>query len=245
MPLQFILGPPGSGKTFLCLNEIEAALEEDRPHSVSPLKPASSVAEIALERSRFQLGQDRLSGGSLYYLVPEQFSLQSEKLLLKNRAATTRVQVLSFNRLAYRLFAILGGPPGQNLDDLGKHMLLRKVLLESADELVFYKRTADKHGFISSLASTITELNHYCISSEDLRLRAEQTGPTLGAKLQDLALIVGKYRKAVNGKYLLADDMLDLLVQKLDEQDGGIEAHGVKIWVDSFSDCKENCSGTR
>ena len=211
MPLQFILGPPGSGKTALCLREIEAALSEDRP---------------------------------LYYLVPEQFSLQSEKLLLKNRAATTRVQVLSFNRLAYRLFAVLGGPPGQALDDLGKHMVLRKVLLEVADELVFYKRAADKHGFVNSLASTITELNHYCISSEDLRLRSEQMGPTLAAKLQDLALIVGRYRAAVNGKYLLADDMLDLLVQKLAGLDDGADASGegsrcclagARIWVDGFS----------
>ncbi|MCL2405784.1 MAG: PD-(D/E)XK nuclease family protein [Defluviitaleaceae bacterium] len=203
MSLQFILGPPGTGKTFFCLNEIEAALSGDRP---------------------------------LYYLVPEQFSLQSEKLLLQNRTATTRVQVLSFNRLAYRLFAALGGPPGQTLDDLGKHMLLRKVLLELADELVFYKRSVDKHGFVHSLAATITELNHYCISSEDLRLRSEQMGPTLGAKLQDLALIVARYRAAISGKYLPADDMLDLLVQQLAGIDGDIRPlAGAMIWADGFS----------
>jgi len=203
MSLQFILGPPGSGKTSYCLSEIEAALTGDKP---------------------------------LYYLVPEQFSLQSEKLLLKNRTATTRVQVLSFNRLAYRLFAVLGGPPGQALDDLGKHMLLRKVLLELADELVFYKRAADKHGFVHSLAATITELNHYCISSEDLRLRSEQMGPTLGAKLQDLALIVSRYRSAVSGRYLPIDDMLDLLVQKLTDAKGDLKLlNGAMIWADGFS----------
>jgi len=203
MPLQFILGPPGSGKTTHCLQEIEAALPGKEP---------------------------------LYYLVPEQFSLQSEKLLLASRAAITRVQVLSFNRLAYRLFAILGGPTGQTLDDLGKHMLLRKVLLEITDELVFYKRSADKHGFVNALASTITELNHYCISSEDLRLRSSEMGPVLGAKLQDLALIVSKYRDAVSGQYLLVDDMLDLLVHKLASVDGGFNPlAGAKIWADGFS----------
>jgi len=203
MSLQFILGPPGAGKTFFCLSQIEAALPGDRP---------------------------------LYYLVPEQFSLQSEKLLLQNRTATTRVQVLSFNRLAYRLFAILGSPPGQALDDLGKHMLLRKVLLDLTDELVFYKRAADKHGFVHSLAATITELNHYCISSEDLRLRSEQMGPSFGAKLQDLALIVGRYRAGVSGRYLPADDMLELLVQKLAEVKGDFKplAKAV-IWADGFS----------
>ena len=69
----------------------------------------------------------------LYYLVPEQFSLQSERLLLAERTAAVRVQVLSFNRLAHRLFTMMGGPPGKLADDLGKQMLLRKVIFEAAD----------------------------------------------------------------------------------------------------------------
>jgi len=203
MSLQFILGPPGSGKTWHCLSEIEAALTGPAP---------------------------------LFYLVPEQFSLQSEKLLLANRAATTRVQVLSFNRLAYRVFALLGGPPGQVADDLGKTMLLRKVLLEIGDDLVFYRRGADKHGFVDALASTITELNHYCISADDLLLRSGQMGPAFGAKLQDLALIISRYRDLVRGRYLLADDMLDLLVQKLAAGDLDIPAiKGAQVWVDGFT----------
>jgi len=205
MSLQFILGPPGSGKTYFCLQEIEAAIREENP---TPL----------------------------YYLVPEQFSLQSEKLLLANRAATTRVQVLSFNRLAYRLFALLGGPPGQVADDLGKTMVLRKVLLEISEDLVYYARSSDKQGFVDSLATTITELNHYCVSTEDLLLRCEQLGPALGAKLQDLALITARYRAAVKGRYILADDMLDLLMQKLAQENEDIPLlKGARIWADGFT----------
>ncbi|MCL2360227.1 MAG: PD-(D/E)XK nuclease family protein [Defluviitaleaceae bacterium] len=205
MSLQFIFGPPGSGKTSLCLSQIDAAIQQEHPIP-------------------------------LYYLVPEQFSLQSEKLLLVNRAATTRVQVLSFNRLAYRLFALLGGPTGQVADDLGKTMVLRKVLLEIADDMIFYRRGADKQGFVESLATTITELNHYCIGSEDLRLRSKNLGPVLGAKLQDLSLITARYRNAVKGRYILADDMLDLLVQKLAEENEDIPLlKGAQIWADGFT----------
>jgi len=203
MSLQFILGPPGSGKTTFCLNEIEAQLSQERP---------------------------------LYYLVPEQFSLQSERLILTGRAAVTQVQVLSFNRLAYRLFSLLGGPTGQVMDELGKTMLLRKVLLEVAGDLKYYRRTVDKHGFVDSLASTITELNHYRISSDDLRLRSENMGVALGAKLQDLALITARYRAAVKDNYLLADDMLDLLVQRLACANQQIPAlWRAYIWADGFS----------
>jgi len=203
--LQFILGPPGSGKTTFCLKEIETGIQCETQNP-------------------------------LYYLVPEQFSLQSEKLLLANHVAIIHVQVLSFNRLAYRLFALLGGPPGQVADELGKSMVLRKVLLEIADDLVFYRRGVDKQGFVESLAATITELNHYCISSEDLKLRCEQLGPSLGLKLQDLSLITARYRAAIRGRYVLADDMLDLLVQKLAQETSDIPLlKGAKIWADGFN----------
>lgn len=172
----------------------------------------------------------------LYYLVPEQFSMQSEKLLLTNRSAATKVQVLSFNRMAYRLFAVLGKPPGKLADDLGKQMLLRKVLLETTDDLTYYKSAADKHGFVETLAHTITELNQYRISTGDLRLFAENAPPILKAKLTDTALLLEKYRETVTDRYLLTDDMLEILCKKLEENtEPNPLLDGSYFWVDGFS----------
>jgi len=207
MGMRFILGKPGTGKTSLCLHEIEKRLDGNAP---------------------------------LYYLVPEQFSLQSEKLLLSRRAAATRVQVLSFNRLAYRLFATFGGAPGKIADDLGKQMLLRKVLFEVGENLTYYKSAADKHGFVDALADTITEMNQYCVTANDLQLRAEHdkaSAPAMAAKLTDIALISGAYRKLVTGRYLLTDDMPEILCQKLDalQNDPLALLDGAYFWVDGFS----------
>ena len=182
----------------------------------------------------------RLDGNApLYYLVPEQFSLQSEKLLLTGRNAATQVQVLSFNRLAYRLFATFGGAPGKLADDLGKQMLLRKVLFEVAENLTYYKNAAGKHGFVDSLAHTITEMNQYCVTASDLQLRAENSPPALAAKLTDIAEISRAYRRLVTGRYLLTDDMLDILCLKLDvlQQENAVLPllDGAYFWVDGFS----------
>ncbi|MCL2199601.1 MAG: PD-(D/E)XK nuclease family protein [Defluviitaleaceae bacterium] len=207
--MRFILGNPGTGKTTLCLQEI---------------------------REKISTGES----APLYYLVPEQFSLQSERLLLSgadSREATTQVQVLSFNRLAFRLFSVLGGPPGKHADDLGKQMLLRKVLFEVGDELEFFKSAVDKHGFVSELTSTITEMNHYRVSVTDLTDRANDAPPALAAKLRDTALILKKYREAVTGRYLLTDEMPELLCQKL-EAAADKPLHlldGAYFWVDGFS----------
>jgi len=209
MHLKYIFGRPGSGKTTKCLQEIAAAQEQNQSHS-------------------------------LIYLVPEQFSLQSEKLLLETGAqACTQVQVLSFGRLAYRIFSAFGMPAGKIADDLGKQMLLRKVLFEVAGELNYYKNALDKHGFVDSLATTITEFNQYRVTSEDLLVRAEGSGKSLKAKLTDLSVILRKYRETVDGKYLLADDMLELLCRRLDSDEGFGEhvplLDGAIFWVDGFS----------
>jgi len=171
----------------------------------------------------------------LYYLVPEQFSLQSEKLLLTDRAAATKVQVLSFNRLAYRLFATFGGPPGKLADDLGKQMLLRKVLFEARDKLTYYKSAVDKHGFVESLAHTITEMNQYRITADDLALRAQESPPVLAAKLLDIHVIAGAYRELVTGRYLLTDDMLEMLCERLEGASDVPLLDGALFWVDGFS----------
>lgn len=168
----------------------------------------------------------------LYYLVPEQFSLQSEKLLTHDVPAFLRAQALSFNRLAYQLFARLGGLSGKTVDEPGRSMLLRKVMYECADALRFYGRSADKQGFIDSLSRTLTELNQYNVSPEDLRLRAVGSDENLAAKLTDLALILEKYRAAVSGRYLVADETLTLLSRRLETAE---PLRGSLFWVDGFT----------
>ena len=203
MPLQFILGKPGTGKTTYCLQEIYKRIDGDAP---------------------------------LYYLVPEQFSLQSEKLILTNRAAATKVQVLSFNRLAHRLFSYLGGPPGKMVDDLGKQMLLRKVLFEVSDRLTYYKSAIEKHGFVDTLLQTMTEMNQYRIAAEDLTVRAVNSSAVFAAKLTDISVISRAYRGLVTDRYLQTDDMLEILCKKIEETDDPLPLlDGAYFWVDGFS----------
>ena len=202
MSLGFILGLPGSGKTYKLLEEINESLNDNRP---------------------------------LYYLVPEQFSLQAERLILEKKEAVSQLQVLSFNRLCFRLFASLGGPVGKIANDLAKNFIIRKTLIEIEPELSFYKSSFDKTGFIENLASAITEFSHYNITPQDLIISSDKQ--LLDIKLKDISIIYDQYQRHIKNNYLIPDNMLSLLCKKLDSlNDKPIELLDNAIfWIDGFS----------
>ena len=82
MQIQFVLGPAGSGKTYRCLAEIADALRVDP------------------------------EGAPLVLLAPKQATFQLERQLLANPdlPGFTRLQIVSFERLAYFIFKQAGQP---------------------------------------------------------------------------------------------------------------------------------------
>lgn len=71
----------------------------------------------------------RTSGHTVSFIVPEQYTMQTQKELVRlhPRHGLLNIDVLSFKRLAYRVFEDLGVQLPQVLDDMGKSMVIRKV----------------------------------------------------------------------------------------------------------------------
>ena len=187
MTFNVIYGRSGVGKTRLILEKAAAAQEQ---------------------------------GKKVIYLVPEQFSLQSEKALLAatNGRGLFNAQVLSFRRMAYLVFAEMGLAGlynKKNLDDASKNMLLRKILSELKDNLLFFKGSVDKAGFIDSLAQLVSECYHYAVKAEDLKNAAEADNGRLRMKLLDLCLVIQYYKQYLEENYISTDEVLDLMAEKI------------------------------
>ena len=103
-------------------------------------------------------------------IVPEQATLQAEQRLLALHPGHVlfNIDVLSFNRLAYRVFEELGIADPDILSEVGKSMMLRRAAAKHADELTIFRNNLKKQGFIHHLKSLLTELVSYNISLEDL-----------------------------------------------------------------------------
>ena len=203
MSLTFVLGLSGSGKTTHCLDTITNHLSQPDP-------PA------------------------LYYIVPEQFSLQAERMLVSRSPAKAvmRAQALSFGRLAYHVFSRTGGAPVKQLNEVGKHMMLRKILKEC--ELSFYTCAIQQPGFIENLSQTVTEFSQYNLTPQDLELRAMRLEESdISAKLTDLSEIFRRYREHITGRFLVTGETLDILADALADSD---YLQDGLFWIDGFKD---------
>jgi ATP-dependent helicase/nuclease subunit B len=206
MSLRIIYGRAGSGKSSFCLEDIKQKLA---------------------------------AGGTGPYIiiVPEQFSLQAEQRLVRKLGASgiNGVEVLSFRRLAYRVFSSTGGVVHSHINSAGKSMLLYRAIDKHRDKLKVYARTAERKGFINTLNRMISELKRYMLTAEMLYQAAEkhkEANPMLSDKLQDIALIYEEFEGLLHSGYIDTDDDLTMLCNKLDDSSLFDRA---EFYIDEFS----------
>lgn len=205
MGIRIVFGRAGSGKTSFCLEEMKSTLKNEGKYP-------------------------------LVLIVPEQFSLQAEKNLARaaGSAGIFRAEVLSFRRLAFRVFSEVGGISRRHLNAAGKSMLLFKIMGSLGSELKVFSRAALRKGFTETLSDAITEFKRYDITPEKLAgaIAMMEEGLSLKDKLCDLALVYAEFEKILHQNYMDADDDLVELYKKLDYS---TQFDGAEIWIDEFS----------
>ena len=150
-------------------------------------------------------------------IVPEQHSHDMERQLcaVGGNAISLHAEVLSFTRLANRVFSAHGGLAAPTLDQGGRLLLLCTALKSVADQLKVYQRPSRKPAFLSSLLATVDELKSCCITPEQLWEAGSDTGGGEGDKLTDLSLIFGAYEAMTAQRWADPRDKLTRLAQTL------------------------------
>lgn len=187
MSLQLILGGSGAGKTtFLYDKIIKASLQHP----------------------------DR----QYLILVPEQFTMQAQKDVVTRHPdhGTMNIDIVSFQRLAYRIFEELAVEQQPVLDDMGKSMVLRKVTAACRRQLGLYAGHLNKNGFISQLKSMLSEFYQYGITPPVLQTMAGQAKtPVLQQKLADFSVIFQRFQDYIKGQSITTEEVLDVLCKVL------------------------------
>ena len=190
MSLQFIFGNSGSGKSHYLYQQI---VEESIRH---PEK-------------------------NYLVLVPEQFTMQTQKdlCMAHPRGGIMNIDVLSFGRLAHRVFEETGKERQPILDDEGKNLVLRKIAGNYEDELTVLKGNLKKQGYISEVKSVISEFTQYGIDFEQLDSFMEGLNPEsyLYYKLKDIRKVYEGFEDYLRDKYITKEELLDVLSQTVPE----------------------------
>ena len=129
MSLRIIYGKSGTGKSTYICNEIAEKIKN--------------------------------GNRKIYIITPEQFSFTAEKKLLDalDTSAVIQADVLTFNRMAYRVIKETGSKNLENLSVTGKSMLVYNILSKEKNKLKFIGKSPCDSTTLDVNASDITRSN--------------------------------------------------------------------------------------
>lgn len=167
----------------------------------------------------------------IYVITPEQFSFTSEQKLLDSleKQAVINAEVITFNRMAYRVAGEIGGLTKTSLSKSGKAMLIYRILSVKKNELKFLSKSDEN---IDIISTQIKEFKKHNISKEQLKEVIDNTkNQYLKLKLTDLYVLYDEYEEEISNKYIDEEDILTLLSQNLDKS---LMFKNSVIYIDEF-----------
>lgn len=149
----------------------------------------------------------------IYIITPEQFSFTAEKKLLEvlGREAVVNAEVISFNRIATRVFTEVGGLTKTHLSKCGRVMLIYDILNRNKKNLKFLSG-GEKN--IAVVLNAITEFKKHNVNNLDEVINNTED-EYLKIKLTDLNLLYKAFEESIKNKYIDETDVLSLLAQEL------------------------------
>ena len=190
MPYHFLFGASGAGKSCRLQHQF---LEEAQ----QSLASFSSVQYL--------------------FIVPEQYTMQTQKdlVIASPTGGILNVDVLSFGRLAHRIFEEIGTDPRTVLNDIGKSLILQRLADRLGDRLPVIGGNLHRQGYISEVKSVLSEFMQYDLTVDDVKKLAAFAGGrgALRARLTDLAALYQAFQEYEQGNFITAEETLDLVAE--------------------------------
>ena len=168
----------------------------------------------------------------IYIITPEQFSYSAEKKLLEeiNTNASVNAEVISFNRIANRVFTEVGGANEVLISKSSKAMLIYSILEKEKKNLKFLNSSDDN---IDIILKEITEFKKHNITTLNIEEENKKIeNLELNQKLNEINLIYKTYEENIKNKFIDEEDILTKLAEKIPESkmfDNSI------VYIDEFA----------
>lgn len=167
----------------------------------------------------------------IYIITPEQFSYMAEKKLLEilDTNAVINAEVISFNRMANRIFTEVGGANDILISQSGKSMLIYSILEKEKKNLQFLGNSNDN---IELVLKEITEFKKHNISTENIDNQINNIQDLqLQEKLKEINKIYKIYENYIKNKFIDDEDILSKLYVKIPES---TMFNNAIVYIDEF-----------
>ena len=210
--IKIFYGTAGCGKTYKAVSDFCKAAKE-----CDPLFP---------ERNCF-------------LIVPEQLTVETERKFFERESkGLIGSEVISFARLVYRILSDADCSPGTPLTPTMRSMLLVKVLSGIDDKFTYFNRISERPSGIARLSGTVSELQKYRVTPEQLENASVRTGELhpedklTSGKLHELSIILELFNEETK-EYA---DVSTLALKAINVINSGRSCiEGSSLFFDSFS----------
>lgn len=189
---------------------------------------------------------------TFFYIVPNHIKFETEISVLaglrkrlnhgskQDRFAASRIQVLSFSRLAWYLLRDTPLFRRTRLSKVGTAMLTTKILQEHAADLRLYGSEIQHPGFVQKLTDQLAELQEANITADDFSAIIQQAqaddrvkgNPAWLEKMHDVGLIYHAFEERMQKYFLGNNDLYQQLAQYLYSQPASQHMH---FFLDRFT----------
>ncbi|MBQ3573725.1 MAG: hypothetical protein IJA16_03920, partial [Clostridia bacterium] len=156
-------------------------------------------------------------GKRVWILVPEQFSMFSEKDVIKRFgiSAQTHIKVITFSRLCNLILSHLGPLRMKYIDGAGKQIIAARTLRALKGRAGVLERGFKRRGFSATLVDLISEFKRYGVSPDILEAVAEEIGnEELCGKIKALSLAYKTFDDFLERQSADAEDNLSLILPR-------------------------------
>ena len=153
--------------------------------------------------------------GQIYIITPEQFSFTAEKRLLESldEGATMNVEVLSFDRMAYRVIKETMQEDRIRIGKSEKAMIIFDAISKHQNDLQFLGKSLEN---VETIITQITEFKKHNITVESLEKQVEETNNQyIKAKLNDMLIMYRELENKIEENFIDENDLLTLLADNI------------------------------
>lgn len=148
----------------------------------------------------------------IIFIVPEQFSFESDKKIYKALGAKkfNKILSVSFTSLTKEIFEKYGGRSGEYAEDIHKYILMNKTIKELSKIKAFqyYDRQSKKISFINDALQIVNEFRQCGISPDEL-VEICNINNDSNEKINDLSMIYTTYDRMLTDNNL-KDSLTDI-----------------------------------